>query len=43
MPKKFYNIGPRSVMTPLSDCYLLNIKTVLNFDTMAEIKEQVDD
>jgi hypothetical protein len=30
-------------MTPLSDCYLLNIKTVLNFDTMAEIKEQVDD
>jgi metal transporter CNNM len=31
----------RSVMTGLSDCYLLNIKTVLNFETMAEIKEQV--
>ena len=30
----------RSVMTPLSDCYLLNIKTVLNFETMAEIKDQ---
>ena len=31
----------RSVMTPLTDCYLLNIKTFLNFETMAEIKEQV--
>ena len=30
----------KSVMTPLTDCYLLNIKTVLNFETMAEIKEQ---
>jgi hypothetical protein len=30
-------------MTPLSDCYLLNIKTVLHFETMAEIKEQVEE
>ena len=30
----------RSVMTPLHDAYLLNIKTVLDFDTISEIREQ---
>jgi CBS domain containing-hemolysin-like protein len=31
----------RSVMTPLNDAYQLNIKTVLDFDTISEIREQV--
>jgi metal transporter CNNM len=30
----------RSVMTPLENAYLLNIKTVLDFDTISEIREQ---
>jgi hypothetical protein len=28
-------------MTPLNDAYQLNIKTVLDFDTISEIREQV--
>ncbi len=30
----------RSVMTPISDCYLLSLKAVLNFETMSEIRDQ---
>ena len=30
----------RSMMTRLEDCYMLPIKTVLNFETVAEIREQ---
>jgi CBS domain containing-hemolysin-like protein len=31
----------RSVMTPLNDAYLLSIKTVLDFETISEIRDQV--
>ena len=30
----------RSVMTRLEDCYMLPLTTVLNFETVAEIREQ---
>ena len=30
----------RSVMTKLEDCYMLPLKTILNFDTVSEIREQ---
>ena len=30
----------RSVMTPLHDAYLLSIKTVLDFETISEIRDQ---
>jgi len=30
----------RSVMTPLNDAYLLSIKTVLDFETISEIRDQ---
>lgn len=32
----------RSVMTPISDCYLLSFKAVLNFETMSEIRDQAN-
>ena len=31
----------RAVMTPLENAYMLSIKTVLHFDTISEIREQV--
>ena len=33
-------VSVREVMTRLEDCYMLPVDTILNFETISEIKEQ---